>query len=100
MRSASVKNIVIVLVLAVGGVVAGWLGTMLVVQHQQNAAYSQPVPTGDASQDSRNAYAYLARASGDSAKRQTDALIGGGVGLVAGVVLGIAVSSATGKSAS
>jgi hypothetical protein len=87
------KNIVIVLILAVVGAVAGWVGTMVVVQHHQNAAYSLPAPTGDATQDMKNAWAFNGRASGDMAKRQTGALIGGGLGLAAGVALGFGVAS-------
>ena len=85
------RNIVIILLLAVGGGAVGWLTTMIVVQNRQNAALVRPSLTGNASQNMTSIVQFGGRASRDFAQRQDDALLGGAIGIAVGLITGIGI---------
>lgn len=89
------SKVVIVLVCAVVLTVAGFfVGGMMTHVPPPSPA---PVSTGDPARDLFNASKGFSQGADVMARRQTNTMIGAGVGLVVGVLAGIGLSAAVGK---
>jgi len=88
------RNLLIILGLAIGLGAAGWVGTMMVAQRRQNAAADERErQTAGKPRDMTDASRAFGDAAGDMSKRQTYAMIGGGVGVGVGLVAGIGLAT-------
>jgi flagellar basal body-associated protein FliL len=88
------KNIFIILALIVVFMIAGFLGTAKTVMRRQEAQARKtesPVSGETTMEAVARAQKEMGRTMADSEKRQTCALIGGGIGGVVGFVLGIGI---------
>jgi hypothetical protein len=89
---SNMKNLLIILLLAIVMGAVGFMATAEIMRRQQNASAVEAPPTGDVSKDLDNAIRESNRASGDLVKRQNAAFVGGGVGVGVGVLLGIVIA--------